>query len=77
MKTLLLLLCLCVTTAEKPLEVRAPKEPGKLLTPLYFALNTEFYRHGVFAGTLPEAADRTDRIALPPWSVTLLNLKAR
>ena len=59
MKTLLLLLCLSVGASGSRVEVHAPQEPGKQLTSLHFAVNTEFYRPGVFAGTLPEDDPRT------------------
>ncbi|MBN2291258.1 MAG: hypothetical protein JXM70_02470 [Pirellulales bacterium] len=59
MNTLLLCICLSVVAGEKTVEVRAPQVTDKLVTPLHFAVNCEFYRPGVFAGTLPEDDPRS------------------
>jgi hypothetical protein len=59
MKTLLLLICAAVGADPGPLEVRAPKEAGNPTTPLHFGVNSEFYRPGMFFGTLPAADPRS------------------
>jgi hypothetical protein len=63
MKPLALLLALAFGSNETPIEVRAPLQLARPLTPLHFGVNGLFSSPGLFLGTLPASDPRSKTAA--------------
>jgi hypothetical protein len=59
MGTFALLLCALIGADGGLIEVHKPGNPGNLITPLHFGVNSESSRPGLFAGTLPGGDPRS------------------